>query len=104
MKEDNLIVVRPMAWPTSAGPCGQLFSRGVALMTPSISGTVQRAFAAIITTSEETVEEEEKEKKVEMKPILSVTEVGHTAGAEPSRSVMSLQGLHGLLESSCISF
>lgn len=70
-------------------------------MIPSISPTVQRAFAAIITTSEETVEEEEeKERKVEMKPILSVTEVGHTAGATLFRSVMSLQELHRLHESS----
>lgn len=38
--------------------------------------------------------------RVEMKPILSVTEVGHTAGTTPFRSVMSLQGLHRLQESS----
>lgn len=67
MKEDNLIVVRPMTWLTSAGERGQLFSRGVTLMTPSISPTVQRAFTAVITTSEETVG---KEEKVEMKAIL----------------------------------
>lgn len=80
-----MIVVRPMTRLPGAGERGQLFSRGVALMTPSISPTVLRASAAIITSSEETAEEEEKERKVEIKPIPWLTEVGHTAGATHAR-------------------
>lgn len=95
-----MIAVRPMTWLPSTRERGQLFSRGAALMIPSISPTVQRAFAAIITTSEETVAEEEEKKKVEMKPILSVTEAGYTVGTTPFRSVMSLQELRRLQESS----
>lgn len=63
MKEDNLIVVRTMAWLPSAGAHGQLFSRGAALMTPSILAPVQRAFAAIITTSKETVRKKKEKGK-----------------------------------------